>query len=118
MIFAVAGEEFGYIGVFLLLALFLLLAVRIAKVGRRSQNFAACVMCYGIMFMIVAQVTVNVGMCISVLPVIGITLPFISAGGSSVICLYLAMGLVLSVSRASHNIRYDDYRYARIAISE
>ena len=118
MIFAVVGEEFGYIGVFLLLALFLLLAVRIAKVGRRSQNFAACVMCYGIMFMIVAQVTVNVGMCISVLPVIGITLPFISAGGSSVICLYLAMGLVLSVSRASHNIRYDDYRYARIAISE
>ena len=117
MIFAVVGEEFGYIGVFILLAVFLLLAIRIVKIGKQSQNFAACIMCYGIMFMIVSQVIINVGMCISVLPVIGITLPFLSAGGSSVICLYLAMGLVLSVSRASHNIHYDDYRYARIAIS-
>lgn len=49
------------------------------------------------------------------LPVIGITLPFISAGGSSTVCIYLAVGLVLSIYRSSSGIVYDDYRYARIA---
>ncbi len=117
MIFSVICEEFGYIGAFLLLAVFLLLAIRIVRVGKQSQNFAAYIMCYGIMFMIAAQVIVNVGMCISLLPVIGITLPFISAGGSSVICLYIALGIVLSVRRSSQGIKYDDYRYARIAIN-
>ena len=117
MIFSVIGEEFGFLGVAILLLVFLLLAIRIVRIGKRSQNYAAYVMCYGIMFMIASQVIVNVGMCISLLPVIGITLPFLSAGGSSVICLYLAVGLVLCVARASNGIRYDDYRYARIAIS-
>ena len=117
MIFSVVGEEFGFIGVLILLALFILLAIRIVQVGKRSKNFAACMMCYGIMFMFMSQVIINIGMCLSLLPVIGITLPFISAGGSSVICLYLAIGLVLSVYRSSHGIMYDDYRYARIAVN-
>lgn len=117
MIFSVIGEEFGFVGVFLLLVLFILLAMRIVKVGKQSKNFAACMMCYGIMFMVMSQVIVNIGMCLSLLPVIGITLPFISAGGSSVICLYLAVGLVLSVNRSSQGIIYDDYRYARIAVN-
>ena len=72
--------------------------------------------CYGVMFMIIAQVAVNIGMCLKLLPVIGITLPFISAGGSSVVSLYLAVGLVLSVYRSSGTISYDnDYRFDRIA---
>ena len=118
MIFAVVGEELGFIGVFLLLALFVLIAVRIVRNGKRSGNFAAGMMCYGIAFMLMSQVIVNVGMCLSLLPVIGITLPFISAGGSSVICLYLAVGLVLSVYRSSQGIRYDDYRFDRIAVND
>ncbi|MBQ7597990.1 MAG: FtsW/RodA/SpoVE family cell cycle protein [Clostridia bacterium] len=116
MIFSAVGEEFGFIGAVLLLTLFVLLAIRIVQVGKRSNNFAACLLCYGVMFMIMSQVIVNVGMCISLLPVIGITLPFLSAGGSSVICLYLAIGLVLSVHRSSQGIHYDSYRYARIAL--
>ena len=67
------------------------------------------------MFMVMSQVIINVGMCLSLLPVIGITLPFISAGGSSVICLYLAVGLVLSVYRSSQGLHYENYRYSRIA---
>ena len=116
MIFSVVGEEFGFLGALLLLTLFVLFAVRVVRIGKRSGNFAACMLCYGVMFMVMSQVIVNVGMCTSLLPVIGITLPFISAGGSSVICLYMAIGLVISVHRSSQGIRYDNYRYARIAV--
>lgn len=116
MIFSVICEETGFIGAMILLILFVVLALKIISVGRRSKNFAAEMMCYGVAFMIVAQVIVNIGMCTRLLPVIGITLPFISAGGSSTVCLYLAIGLVLSVYRSSSGIGYeDDYRFARIA---
>ncbi len=116
MIFSVICEETGLIGAFVVLLLFALLAIRIIYVGRRSNNYAASMICYGIMFMIIAQVAVNIGMCLKLLPVIGITLPFISAGGSSVVSLYLAVGLVLSVYRSSGTISYDnDYRFDRIA---
>ena len=116
MIFSVICEETGLIGAFVVLLLFALIAIRIIYVGRRSNNYAASMICYGVMFMIIAQVAVNIGMCLKLLPVIGITLPFISAGGSSVVSLYLAVGLVLSVYRSSGTISYDnDYRFDRIA---
>ena len=116
MIFSAICEETGLIGAFVVLLLFALLAIRIVYVGKRSNNYAASMICYGVMFMIIAQVVVNIGMCLKLLPVIGITLPFISAGGSSVISLYLAVGLVLSVYRSSGTIGYDnDYRFDRIA---
>ena len=117
MIFSVVGEELGFIGALALLVLFALFAARVVKTGKRAHNFAAQMVCYGIMFMVIAQVAVNIDMCTQLLPVIGITLPFISAGGSSVICLYLAVGLVLSVYRSSRGLQYDDYRYARLAVS-
>lgn len=116
MILSVISEELGFIGVVILLGLFLLLAVRIVAVGKRSKSFAAEMMCYGTAFMIVGQAAVNIGMCTRLLPVIGITLPFISAGGSSTLCLYLAMGIILSVYRSSGGLGYEnDYRFARIA---
>ncbi len=109
MIFSVVCEEFGFIGALVLLLVFGALAYRIIKIGKKSHNYAAEIMCYGVAFMIVAQVVINIGMCLMLLPVIGITLPFISAGGSSTVCLYLAIGLVLSVYRSSVGIDYDDY---------
>ena len=117
MIFSVVGEELGFVGALALLVLFALFAVRVVQNGKRAHNFAAQLLCYGIMFMVISQTVVNIGMCTQMLPVIGITLPFISAGGSSVICLYLAVGLVLSVYRSSQGLQYDDYRYARLAVS-
>lgn len=111
MIFSVVCEEFGFIGAFVLLFLFGLLAYRIIKIGKKSKNFAAEMMCYGVAFMIIAQVVVNIGMCMMLLPVIGITLPFISAGGSSTVCLYLAIGLVMSVFRSSAGIDDNEYEY-------
>ena len=117
MIFSVVCEETGFIGAVILILLFTLFAIRIVKVGKRSGNFAAEMMSYGVAFMILAQAIINIGMCTRLLPVIGITLPFISAGGSSVICLYLAIGLVLSIYRSSGDIHYEDFRYARMARS-
>lgn len=117
MIFSVICEEAGFLGALILLALFFLLAMRIISVGKKSGNFAAELMCYGVAFMIVSQAVINIGMCTRLLPVIGITLPFISAGGSSTVCLYLAIGLILSIYRSSRELRYDDFRYARMARS-
>ena len=110
MVFSVVCEELGFIGAFVLLFLFAALAYRIIRIGKNSRNYAAEIMCYGVAFMIIAQVVVNIGMCIMLLPVIGITLPFISAGGSSTACLYLAIGLVMSVHRSSVGIGDDDYQ--------
>ena len=112
MIFSVVCEETGLVGAFVLLLLFALLAIRVAYVAKRSNNFSAAMLCFGVMFMIIAPVVINMGMCLKLLPIIGI----ISAGGSSVVSLYLAVGLVLSVYRSSGGIGYeDDYRYSRIA---
>ena len=110
MIFSVVCEEFGFIGALVLLLLFAALAYRIVRIGKKSRNYAAEIMCYGVAFMIMSQVMVNIGMCMMILPVIGITLPFISAGGSSTACLYLAIGLVMSVHRSSTGIGDDLYR--------
>lgn len=115
MVFSVICEETGFVCAAAVLLIFLLLAIRIMQVGKRSGNFQAYMLCSGVMFMLAAQVIVNIGMCTMLLPVIGITLPFISAGGSSVICVYLAVGLVMSVYRSSQGLGYDDFRYARIA---
>ena len=115
MIFSVVCEELGFIGAVALILLFILLAYRIVAVSNRAKNFSAKMICYGVMFMIISQVVINIGMCTMLLPVIGITLPFMSAGGSSVVCLYLAVGLILSIYRSSSGIVYSDYRYARIA---
>lgn len=117
MIFSVICEETGFIGAFILILLFILFSVRIVKVGKRSGNFAAEMLSYGVVFMIMPQAIINIGMCTRLLPVIGITLPFISAGGSSVVCLYLAVGLILSIYRSSGDINYEDFRYARMVRS-
>ena len=106
MIFASVCEELGFVGAFFLILAFVLLALRIVRTGKRAETYSASMVCYGVMFMVMAQVIVNIGMCVSLLPVIGITLPFISAGGSSVLCLYLSVGLVLSVYRSSCGIKY------------
>ena len=56
-----------------------------------------CYICFGFFGLIAAQSIFNLGMCLSLLPVMGVTLPFFSAGGSSAMCLYLGLGLVLNV---------------------
>ena len=96
-IFAVCGEEFGMVGCLLLLVLLSLIVLRCVWVGRHASSPFAAYVCMGMAGMLLAQVAFNVGLCLYVLPVMGLTLPFISYGGSSIITLFAAMGIVSSV---------------------
>lgn len=96
-IFAAIGEELGFIGCALVLVLLSLIIARCIWVGTRSQDYTRRMICYGCASALIFQVFSNVGMCIGVTPVIGLTLPFISYGGSSIVSLYAMMGLVSGV---------------------
>ncbi len=99
MIFTVIGEELGLIGCIIALLILTFIALRIVNTGKHDKIGNTKVMCYGVAAMIMGQVIINVGMCLMLLPVIGITLPFFSAGGSSNICIYFSIGLILSFYR-------------------
>ncbi len=96
-IFSAIGEEMGYVGCFLVLGLLLAIIARCIQVGTRSQDYMRRMVCFGTAMALIFQVCSNVGMCIGVTPVIGLTLPFISYGGSSIVSLYAMMGLVSGV---------------------
>lgn len=101
MIFTVIGEELGFIGCVAALGLLCFIAIRMLMIGRKSRERSTNLICCGMAAMIFGQMVINVGMCLMLLPVIGITLPFFSAGGSSNLGVYLGVGLVLSIYR--HN---------------
>ncbi len=115
MVFSVVGEELGFLGGFLLLAVLTLICVRIMITGRKSATLTGSIICYGTAFMIASQVVMNIGMCLKLLPCIGITLPFISAGGSANLCIYLAIGLVMSVYRYNRQTGVSNFRFDGIA---
>jgi len=96
-IFSAIGEELGYIGCFLVLVLLFLIIARCIWVGNRSQDYMRRMICFGAAAVLIFQVISNVGMCIGVTPVIGLTLPFICYGGSSIVTLYAMLGLVSGV---------------------
>ena len=96
-IFAAIGEELGFLGCAFVLLLLVLIVGRCVWVGIRSQDTMRRLVCFGAAAALIFQVIINVGMCIGVMPVIGLTLPFISYGGSSLITLYAMLGLVSGV---------------------
>ena len=96
-IFSAIGEELGYVGCFLVIAALVCIIARVIWVGNRSQDYMRRLICYGVASAIIFQIIVNVGMCMGVMPVIGLTLPFISYGGSSLVSMYAMMGLVSGV---------------------
>lgn len=96
-IFSSIGEELGYIGCLLVVALMISIIVRCIWVGSRSKDYMRRMICFGASFALMFQVMINIGMCIGVMPVVGLTLPLISYGGSSIITIYMMMGLVSGV---------------------
>ncbi len=98
-VFAVAAEEFGFIGSVFLLLLFVLFCTRGLKIASEASNPFARLIVVGIVIMIVFQAFVNIGAMLGVIPMSGITLPFVSQGGTSLFITLLEVGIVLSVSR-------------------
>lgn len=96
-IFSVCGEEFGLIGCCALLLVLTLIILRCLQVSRIAKDHMSAYIALGFAGMLMTQIIINVAMCLYVGPVVGLTLPFISCGGSSVLTLYACMGAVSGV---------------------
>jgi rod shape determining protein RodA len=96
-IFSSIGEELGFVGCGIVLVLLFIIIFRCIRVGMRTNDYMRRMVCYGAAAALIFQVIINVGMCLGVLPVIGLTLPLISYGGSSVVTIYAMLGLVSGV---------------------
>lgn len=100
-IFSVIGEEFGFIGAILVVLTLFLIIYRCIKVAQKADNLFGRYVCTGVAAMLLFHTFENVGMCIGLMPVTGIPLPFISYGGTSLVTNLISIGLVMSV--AYHN---------------
>ena len=96
-IFATAGEQFGMIGAIILIVLLMIIIVHCVRVGLNSGRTYDMLICVGVAASLAFQTFINIGMCLGITPVIGITLPFFSYGGSSLLTTFAAMGLVSGV---------------------
>lgn len=96
-IFAVCGEEFGMVGCLLLLGILSLIVLRCIRIGQMADSKFSAYVAMGTAGMLMAQIFINVGMNLFVVPVMGLTLPFVSNGGSSIVTMFVAMGVVSSM---------------------
>jgi rod shape determining protein RodA len=96
--FAVWAEEWGFVGSLIVLAAYLVLIMWTLKIAGEARDRFGATVCVGVAALLFWHVTINVGMVIGVLPVVGVTLPLISYGGSSVLTIMAALGLVMNVS--------------------
>jgi rod shape determining protein RodA len=100
--YCVWAEEWGFVGSVFLLAIFTFLLIWILNVALSARDRVGSVICIGVAAMTFWHVAVNIAMVLGLAPVVGVTLPFISYGGSSLVIFFLAMGLVANVSLRKH----------------
>ncbi len=100
MIFAIICEELGLFGAFVLILLFILLLYRIIFIARNTANRYASILCVGVFAQFAIQIIMNIGVTTNMIPNTGVTLPFISYGGSAIAILIMEVGLVLKASRS------------------
>ncbi len=98
-IFAEVGQEFGMVGAVVVITLFLLLAYSGVRIALAAPDTFGALLAAGITAWLCLQAFINIGVVVALLPITGITLPFISAGGSSLIISFAAVGILLSISR-------------------
>ena len=96
-IFAIIGEELGFVGCCIVIFLLLLIIIQCIRIGSKSQTLAGQIICGGVAAMIGIQSFINMGVATGVLPNTGLSLPFVSAGLTSVVCFYMSIGFVLNV---------------------
>ena len=106
-IFSVTAEELGFIGGAVLIILFAALMLRLVQIASRARDMFGMLIVTGVIAMTLFQVLINIGMNLSIMPVTGIPLPFISYGGSSLWTMLVAIGLVQSVALRHKKIGFD-----------
>lgn len=97
-VFSIIGEELGFIGAVAVIVLLALLVYRIVRGALRAYDTFGMLVCTGVASLFIFQIVINLGASLGLTPVIGITLPFVSSGGSSIMTAFLALGLVQSVN--------------------
>lgn len=105
LIFAATGEELGLFGCLSIMVLLVAIIFRILLVARRARTPFYRYVCVGMASILIFQTVINIGMCLFVMPTIGVTLPFFSYGGSSIVTLYMAMGVVSGIKKRSPEMR-------------
>ena len=108
-IFSSMGEELGFFGCVAIMALEFAIIARCIYVGMRCQDYMRRLICFGAASALMFQLLINVGMCIGVMPVIGLTLPLISYGGSSVVTIFAMLGLVSGAYARPQNLSHERY---------
>ena len=108
-VFSSIGEELGFFGCVLIMVLELAIVARCIYVGIRCPDYMRRLICFGAASALIFQLVINIGMCIGVMPVIGLTLPFFSYGGSSLITLYGMLGLVSGAYARPSSLSHERY---------
>lgn len=103
-LFAVFCEKFGFIGAFAYMSLMGVLIIRLIWIARQARKDCGANICIGVAAIMLVQSLENIGMCLGMLPVVGITLPFLSYGGSSMLASFIYIGVIQSI--ATHNQKY------------
>ena len=98
-IFSIVLEEFGIIGCIIVLGLFLYIIYRIIKISLNCNDLFSKFLCFGIIFQLSIQIILNLGVVTTLFPVTGVTLPFLSYGGSSLLITYISIGIILNISK-------------------
>jgi rod shape determining protein RodA len=106
-IFATVCEKFGMVGGLLVIVLLVTMVVRMFMLARSCGNDYGSYICIGVGAIIIVQTIENIGMCLAMLPVVGITLPFVSCGGSSVLATYVLVAIAHSVKSHKPKSRLD-----------
>ena len=114
-IFSVIGEEMGFVGAVLVILILGVIVWRCFYIASNSSDTFAMLLASGVGFVILSQVVINIGMTIGIMPIIGIPLPFLSSGGSSLISMFLGIALVENVYiwrevRKSYEIAYQEFK--------
>jgi len=105
-IFAASAEQVGFLGSFAILCLYFFFFFRLAKIITRAKDDLGMYLASGVFFVFFCHVVINIGMNIGLLPVTGIPLPFLSAGGSNLIVAFLMLGIVQNISLQSKTLRF------------
>lgn len=108
-IFGVIGEELGFLGCAVVVILLFLLVFRIFRISQTARDDAGRLICVGLGAMFLFHIAENLCMCLGLLPVTGIPLPFLSYGGSSLVTNFSAVGLVLNIHKVSKELSFHKY---------